>query len=392
MMVKDRRMVLVTNPGADLYGSDRMTLETVRSLLAAGFHVTVTVPACGPLVELLTTAGADVIHQRTPVIRKSSLSPIGLLRLAVEAWSGIFASWRLIRRSGAATIVVNTITTPLWFPLARMAGLRVVCHLHEAEGDVIAPVRWAMHLPLQLCNRVIANSAYTLQVLSNSSRGLASRVAVVHNSVPGPAKVVAPRSALNGKVRLLYVGRLSHRKGPHVAAAAVRLLLDLGFNVRLDIVGAVFLGNEEYEEELRSLVSQLEISETVHFHGFQQLVWPYFADCDIVLVPSVGEESFGNTAVEAALAARPVVASDNAGLKEATAASESAELVISGDPNSLCQAVERITRDWDYYASAAMADAQRASTRFSAQTYSQSLIDALGLENRLSSDGPQLHV
>ncbi len=379
-MARNERAVLVTNPGADLYGSDRMALETVNALLAGGFHVTVAVPGPGPLVELLTKAGADVVRQPTPVIRKSSLSPVGLLRLAGEALSGILSSWRLLRRSGAGTVLVNTITTPLWFPLARVAGLRVACHLHEAEGTVIAPVRWAMHVPLQFCHRVIANSEYTKKVLFNSSRGLASRVVVVHNTVPGPDVVVAPRSAMDGEVRLLYVGRLSQRKGPDVAATAVSLLRDRGMNVRLDIVGAVFPGNEGYEADLKALVSRLGISGNVQFHGFQHRVWPYFADCDIVVVPSVGEESFGNTAVEAALAARPVVASDNAGLKEATAASESAELVPPGDPEALSRAVERITRDWDHYATAAVADTERVSARFSAKTYGNSLIHALGLD------------
>lgn len=380
MMVGDGRRVLVTNPGADLYGSDRMALETVSALLAGGFHVTVAVPGPGPLVELLTTAGADVVQQPTPVIRKSSLSLIGLLRLVGEAMTNALSSWRLLRSSGAGTVLVNTITTPLWFPLARLAGLRVACHLHEAEGTVAAPIRWAMHLPLQLCHRVIANSDYTKMVLSNSSRGLAPRVAVVHNTVPGPDVVERPRSALNGEVRLLYVGRLSHRKGPHVAATAVSLLRDRGMDVRLDVVGAVFPGNEDYEAELRKTVADLDISEDVTFHGFQHTVWPYFANCDIVLVPSVGEESFGNTAVEAALAARPVVASDNAGLREATAASESATLVPAGDPETLSHAVERITRDWDHYARAAAVDAESVAARFSAKTYERLLIRALGLD------------
>ncbi|MDO5735947.1 MAG: glycosyltransferase family 4 protein [Propionibacteriaceae bacterium] len=356
-----------------------MALETVSALIARGFNVTVAVPGPGPLIELLTRAGADVLRQPTPVIRKSSLSLIGLFRLTGETLSNILSSWRLLRRSRAGTVLVNTITTPLWFPLARVAGLRVACHLHEAEGTVAAPLRWAMHVPLQFCHRVIANSEYTRKVLSESSLGLASRVVVVYNTVPGPEVVLPPRLAVDDEVRLLYVGRLSQRKGPHVAATAAGLLRDRGMNVRLDIVGSVFPGNEGYEVELRKLVSDLGISENVHFHGFQQLVWPYFADCDIVLVPSVGEESFGNTAVEAALAARPVVASGNAGLREATSASESAELVPSNDPEAMSLAVERIARAWDHYAAAALTDAERVAARFSAKTYEDSLIHTLGL-------------
>lgn len=379
-MSKDRRTVLVTNPGSDLYGSDRMLLETVKALLAADLRVIVTVPQTGPLVDLLQESGAEVIQQSTPVIRKSSLTPTGLIRLATDTFSALLPSWDLLRRSLAGTVLVNTITTPLWFPLARLAGLRVVCHLHEAEGAVPAPVRWAMHAPLQFCHQIIANSSYTKTVLTNSSRGLTSRVAVIHNTVPGPQVVEPPRSALDGGVRLLFVGRLSHRKGPHVAVSAVSLLRDRGIHARLDIVGAIFPGNEKYKEELEQTVLQLGVLENVRFHGFKECVWPYFAACDIVLVPSVGEESFGNTAVEAALAARPVAASNNAGLKEATAASESAELVPPDDPEALSLAVEQIIQNWDNYATAAVADSSGVSQRFSAMTYKKSLIHVLGLD------------
>ena len=66
MIVRDTRTILVTNPGADLYGSDRMALETVSALLTRGFHVTVAVPSPGPLIELLTKAGAARICSQKP--------------------------------------------------------------------------------------------------------------------------------------------------------------------------------------------------------------------------------------------------------------------------------------------------------------------------------------
>lgn len=378
-MSRDAHSVLITNPGADLYGSDRMALETVRALVAGGLRVVVTLPEPGPLSELLGAAGATVVLQRTPILRKSSMSPVGLLRLGGEALRSLAGSWRLLRHTGAGTVIVNTITSPLWFPLGRIAGARVACHLHEAEASITAPMRWAMYLPLQFCHRVIANSHYTHKVLADSSRCLSSRVVVVPNTVPGPGHVVPPRSLLHGTVRLLYVGRISRRKGLDVAVAAVGLLRDRGLDTRLDIVGAVFPGNEAYESELRSLVARLNLSGMVHFHGFQQSVWKFFADCDIVVVPSVAEESFGNTAVEAALAARPAVVSAMPGLTEATAATESAQLVAPGDPEELSRAIERITKDWTHFSTTALTDSKRVAERFSPDTYGQSLMAALGL-------------
>ena len=104
----DPRTVLVANPGADLYGSDRMALEDVRALVRAGRRVFVTVPGPGPLVDLLTGAGASVLVQPTPIVRKSLASPRGLLRLA--RWLRAEGSTPAVEadgaRLGAANVVV----------------------------------------------------------------------------------------------------------------------------------------------------------------------------------------------------------------------------------------------------------------------------------------------
>ncbi len=251
--------------------------------------------------------------------------------------------------------------------------------MHEAESTVSTPVRWAMYLPLQFCTGVVANSAYTKQVLSDSSAGLVGRTAIVHNTVPGPPARQSPRTELAGEVRLLYVGRLSQRKGVQVAVAGMDLLRDRGIQTHLDVVGAVFPGNEQYERDLRAEVDRLGLSDQVQFHGFQSGVWPFLADCDIAVVPATEDESFGNTAAEASLAARPVVVSEIAGLKEATSASEAAILVTPGDAADLADAVQRITVEWPHFRALARGDADRVAERFSAAGYARSLIAALGL-------------
>lgn len=379
-MAGDPRTVLIANPGADLYGSDRMVIESVKALVGGGYTVFVTVPGPGPLIELLTDAGATVLEQPTPIIRKSLLSPKGLLQLVRETLAAWAPSWRLLKHTNAGTVLVNTITPPLWFPLARLAGRRVVCHLHEAESRVAAPVRWAMYAPLQFCNGVIANSAYTKCVLGDSSVGLAARTVIVHNTVPGPAQPVAPRAELAEPVRLLYVGRLSARKGPQVVVDALDKLRRSGIETTLDVVGAVFPGNEGFERDLRALVDQLGLVDRVRFHGFQASVWPFLAACDIAVMPSTDDESFGNAAAEASLAGRPVVVSDIAGLREATSAAEAAVLVPPGDAAALSEAVAQIVVDWPRYAATAQGDAGRVAERLSAENYLAGLTDALQLQ------------
>ena len=115
----------------------------------------------------------------------------------------------------------------------------------------------------------------------------------------------------------------------------------------------------------------------MYFHGYQRNVWPFLAASDIVLVPSVLEEGFGNTAVEGTLAARPVVVSDTSGLREASAGFASALRVPPGDASALADAVDRIVRDWAHDRLTAATDRFVARDRHALAGYRSSIRGAV---------------
>jgi glycosyltransferase involved in cell wall biosynthesis len=182
------------------------------------------------------------------------------------------------------------------------------------------------------------------------------------------------RAQLEGPVRLLFVGRLSPRKGPQVAVATLQELLARGVDARLQLLGSVFEGYEWFEDELRTTVADAGLTDRVEFLGFRSPVWPTLAASDVVLVPSVMEESFGLTAVEAVLAARPLVVSDGSGLREATAGYASAQAVEPGDAVRWADAVQRVVADWDTFRRAAVSDAAEARARHAQRHYTDQLV------------------
>lgn len=378
-MARDPNTVLIVNPGADLYGSDRMVLESVRALVGAGYRAVVVVPGPGPLVALLKDAGATVKEQATPIMRRGLLSVRGLAQLAREAFTSLVPSWRLLRDTGAGTVLVNTITPPLWLPLARMRRCRVVCHVHEAESTAPALLRRALYLPLVFCHGVVVNSRFTLGVLAKSAPWLRRRASTVYNAVVSPDEVTAARDVLSAPVRILYVGRLSERKGPQLVVEAIRLLLDRGLEVHLTLLGAVFPGNEAFEVGLHEQVRRLDLENRVTWLGFKSDVWPHFADCDLVVIPSLVDESFGNTAVEASLAGRPLIVSDVAGLKEATQEAQARIAVPVGNSEAIASAVMTIKSDWVRFRELAAMDAAQARQSFSRERYARGLLSAIGL-------------
>lgn len=361
------KCVALAHPSPDLYGSDRMMLESVHALIRRA-KVVVAIPSTGPLCEKLRKMGAEVEIVPCPVLRKSLLSPLGLLRLLVETVRALPAMMAFLRRHRPAALYVNTLTLPLWIAAGRLARVPVICHVHEAEENISPLLRRILVLPVRPAHRVIANSEACLRLLL--AGGIrAEHARLVYNGVPVP-RSGPPRETPEG--RLVLVGRLAPRKGTDVAVQALAELRRRGVPASLTLVGAVFPGYEWFESRLRDLAADLDAdldgSRGVVFAGFQDPAWPHVAAADIVIVPS-REEPFGNVAVEGMLAGRPVVASDVQGLAEIIDTGETGLLVPPGDPVALADAVESLLTDWPYALALAEKGRADALTRFALPRY-----------------------
>lgn len=363
------RTVLVAHPSPDLYGSDRVLLESVQALVDAGARVVTTVPADGPLVTELVRRGSRVRLCPTPVLRKAHLSARGLIDLTRLAFAASGPGRRLLREVAPDLVVVNTLTIPLWTALARRAGIPTLTHVHEAEKSAPTWVRRGLYAPLLGATRIVTNSRFSLRVLADTWGTLGERTAVIHNGVVGPTTPTRPRAALEGGPRLLFLGRLSPRKGPQVVVEALDLLRREGVPAHLTLLGSVFEGYEWFEEELRGAVHARGLDDSVDFLGFDPDIWAHMADADIIVVPSTVDEPFGNTAVEAMLAQRPLIVSRTSGLKQASVAYASVRRVKPGSARSLAKAVTSMVGQWDRVRSDVEDDRRLALDRHAPHLY-----------------------
>lgn len=369
--------VLVAHPSPELYGADRVALESVRAFVDAGWTVRTTVDVDGPLCELLRAAGSEVGISAVPVLRRSALTAGGFIRLVWTTVRRSSAMLTELRRFRPDIVYVSTLTVPWWLVIARLTGTRAVCHVHEAEGAVPRIVRAALAAPLMLAHTVIANSAVSRDILVDALPPLGRRIRIVYNGVAGPTSITPVRPVLTGPVRLVLVGRVSPRKGTDVAVAAVALLRERGVDVTLDLVGGVFTGYEWFEEQVRAQCEEADITDRVRWRGVLYNVWPALAEADIALVPS-RVEPFGNVAVEAMLAGRPVIVSDTQGLREIVRQGENGERVPPNDPAALAGAVERVVTTWSEVRLRTATVAEDAHRRFALVRYRAEVAAMLG--------------
>ena len=179
-----RPTVLLAHKGAELYGSDRVLLETADALHQADWQVVVTLPQDGRLADELRARAIEVVVCPMVVVRRSHLSGAGPLRLLVETLRSIRPGVRLLRRVQPDIVLVSTVIVPFWLPLARELRIPSIMHVHEAEESAPRAQQIAMTAPMLLARLLIVNSAFTAGVVGASDPS--ARRPVPRGAQPGP--------------------------------------------------------------------------------------------------------------------------------------------------------------------------------------------------------------
>jgi glycosyltransferase involved in cell wall biosynthesis len=368
--------VLLTHPSAELYGSDRMALESVVALVSRGIRVTTVLPVDGPLRAELESAGSNVVVRAIPVLRKAALRPAGLLRLIRDLVAKTPQMVAVVRQARPDVVYVNTIVQPWWMLIGRLFGSRVVVHVREAEVEPPRLVRRALLLPLVAAHSIVANSRFTeRQVIADGPR-VGERTSVIYNGKDWSAYEVEHEESAAGEFRVLYLGRLSPRKGTDILVRAVSLLRTGGRDIQLTLAGAVFPGYEWYEEELRQLCSDSGLGDSVRFAGFVDDPRPLLARADVMVVPSRAEP-FGTVAAEGMASGLPVVVSDVQGLVEIVSSDQVGLVVPAEDPEAIARAVARLQDDPALRYRLSVHGSTSVRDRFSRERYRAEIADEI---------------
>ena len=139
-----------------------------------------------------------------------------------------------------------------------------------------------------------------------------------------------------GNIVVGTTGRLTHVKGHGYLIEAAGKILD----VRLDTT-FVFLGDGELLNELKDMVTKLDIEENVKFLGWRDDVAEVMSVFDVFVLPSLNE-GMGRVLVEAMALGKPIVASDVGGIPDLVVNGENGFLVPVGDVGALADAINRL--------------------------------------------------
>lgn len=141
-------------------------------------------------------------------------------------------------------------------------------------------------------------------------------------------------SQFGAKTVLLTVGRISEEKGHFIALEAISKMVKIGMR---DFIW-LFVGDGTDMTECKQRVNDLGLNGYVKFLGVKSNPYPYMANCDIYVQPSL-HEGFCITLAEAKLFGKPIVSTDFTGAEEQLTDYHCAIMCKANDSESLSDAI-----------------------------------------------------
>jgi glycosyltransferase involved in cell wall biosynthesis len=196
-------------------------------------------------------------------------------------------------------------------PRSLRKGLPIAARLREFARDLAnnyARIDPVLRFALKRTETILCKTEETLSALPRTYRSncrLFLEIGTDANTAQrsAPASIAAKDHSESGVLRVLYVGRLVHLKGLHLALPAFARLLQESPQSRFTIVG-----NGPQEDELRRLAVRLGIESHVDWIPWlpHSEVMSEYSKHDVFLFASLHDSS-GNAVLEAMTHGLPVV-------------------------------------------------------------------------------------
>jgi glycosyltransferase involved in cell wall biosynthesis len=235
--------------------------------------------------------------------------------------------------------------------MARVAGMKVVAHLHGGLFDQY--FRERSRLEKTLIRRTFLLASVIIALSNGWKRFLLEEVredlnvVVVPNTVDSMFAQAAcnpPDTIIRDPNLILFVGGLGHRKGVHEILRSIPIVLE-----RFPEARFIFAGTEEYQgawEEIQKIWDEIGHNDAAQFlgqvTGFSKL--ELFFKATVFLLPSYGE-NFPYALLEAMAAGLPVITTPVGAIPEVVQDGCNGYLIPPGEPGILADRINRVLGD-----------------------------------------------
>lgn len=252
---------------------------------------------------------------------------------------------------------------------------RLVLHVHGGgfglfQDDASVLLRMMTRFALRHADRVIVLG----ESLRPTLRGAvpAERVRVLANGMPD-VFTEAPVRAQHSALRVLFLGNLFRSKGPFDVIEAVRLMIERGLDVHLDIAGDWATAGDR--DAAQPLLKALGTRVTVHGVVGPPAKRELLERADVLALPTYYEcEAHPFVILEAMDAGLPVVTTAHGAIPETVLHDVTGLHVPPRDPAALAETLTRLARDPELRVRLGRAGRARFLEHYTLGTWSAGLV------------------
>ena len=305
------------------------------------------VPHCGNMQEVAKEIGLKscVVHFYG-WLKKINTSHFdsGFLRRKLRNFIAVLQLSQLILKLNVTVVFTNTSTMSVGAWAAKLTGRKHFWYVHElGEEDFeitfqrgLKSVGFMNRFSVQL----FANSEYLLKKYQRLLPGI--NMSVIRNPVLIERPEQNVKIEKKNSLQLLMLGQVANSKGQHIAVEAIKILIEQGYRLQLNITGSS--NDAVYLQSLHRMLDESALQKVVVFKTFTDSPVRTLLESDVLLMCSQCE-AYGRVTVEAMKMGIPVIVSNTCGSAEIISDKKNGLVFEQGNSFSLAEKIKLIIID-----------------------------------------------
>lgn len=196
--------------------------------------------------------------------------------------------------------------------------------------------KWCIKQSLKKSDKILFVSEAGRESYLNNFKIDKSKTSVVYNGVELIENNIIKHNQ-KGFTRITYIGRLEKIKGVELL---IRAAVELKRNNRHFKIWII--GDGSYKSNLINLSNELNLTNEIEFTGTKRNIGDYLMNTDIFVYPSVCEEVFGISIVEAMSYGIPCIANNVGGIPEIIKDKENGRITKSANAENIFKCISYI--------------------------------------------------
>ncbi len=381
--------ILYCHSNAELYGSDYVLLNLLKSLDQTRYRPLVILPVQGPLCGELDKHSIPYLIYDLAVLRRSHMTPWGLPAFLWLFMRSVLFLRRCALENGID--VFHTNTAAIWSGgvAARWMGKKHVWQVMELiERPRI--VSWLMRKMVgRFSDHVFCISDAVRKYFLAANPGMEGKFKTLYQGVDlaqyDPQRILGDgvRKKLEldpDTVLVMFAGRFNAWKGQDVLASAIPRVLGRKKSetkIHFVFLGSCFAGREEFQQQLEQQIAAMpEHAQRISLFGFQDNLPEWLAAADIFILPSKQPEPGATVTIAAMAMKKPIIGTNIGGTPEAVVDGVTGLLMPPDDVQALADKILTLAENPALRKRMGEEAFQRARQLFSNEHYCQTVTEA----------------